>query len=350
MIEIDGSEGGGQFLRTALSLSALTGESFEVREIRDGRPNPGLRPQHLSAVEVLAEVCDAEVSETAVGADSLTFHPGDVQPGTYEVDIGTAGSIMLLFDTVLPLAMTTPKPIVLTATGGTDVKWSPTTAHYRQVKLPLLRRFGLQAVVDVDRPGFYPAGGGEATLRIGSTRLSRLTLSAREVGRGTQLDAARVYSLSSADLAESNVAARQAKAAVDELEKLGLPTVERDVRYANADSPGSAIAIRLEGEGTMAGFDALGEPGKPAEDVASEAVEDTTAFVQETTAAVDRHTADQLLVFLGLAGGEIAVPEITDHITASRTLLSAFGFDVDVEPKNGTHVLTVDDQFEFEGG
>lgn len=348
MIEIDGSEGGGQLLRSALSLSALTTEPFHITAIRGGRSNPGLRPQHLTAVELLADVCDAEVSEVAVGAESLTFSPEGVRPGTYTANIGTAGSVALLFDTVLPLAVVTPEPLVVAARGGTDVKWSPTAAHYRRVKLRLLRRFGLQAVVEIDRPGFYPAGGGAATLRIGPTRLAPIVLSDRDVSAdGVDVSGARVFSLASADLAEQAVADRQAEAAADGLERGGIPTIERTVRYAEADSSGSAIAIRLDWETTFAGFDALGEPGKPAEDVAAKAVTDATAFVQDTTAAVDRHTADQLVLFLALAGGRMAVPDVTDHVATSRELLSAFGLDVDIERESGPPVLTADEQSEF---
>lgn len=347
MIEIDGREGGGQLLRSALSLSALTSQPFQITGIRGGRSNPGLRPQHLTAVEVLAEVCDAEVSEAGLGTESLTFRPGTVRSGTYEADLGTAGSVMLLFDAVLPLSMTTREPIVVTARGGTDVAWSPTAAHYRQVKIRLLRRFGLQAVVDIDRPGFYPVGGGEATLRIGSTQLSPLVVPPRAASTAEEIAGARVFSLSSADLADNAVAARQAEAAVEGLSAEGISTIERTVRYADADSPGSSIAIRLECEGTVAGFDALGEPGKSAESVASEAVSDVATFVRNTTAAVDRHTADQLLVFLALVGGRLAVPELTDHIATSRELLAAFGFDVDVERDGGTPTVTAEGSPEF---
>ncbi len=342
MIEIDGSEGGGQFLRSALSLSVLTGEAFRITDIRGGRPTAGLRPQHLSAVELLADVCDAEVSETSEGTESLTFRPGTVRPGEYTGDIGTAGSITLLFDAILPIAVTTPGPLVVRARGGTDVKWSPTVAHYRQVKLRLMRRFGLQAVVEPDRPGFYPVGGGEATLRIGRGQTEPIECAARG-----ELAGARVFSLASTDLAEQAVADRQAETAVDRLAEAGIPTIERTVRYAEADSPGSSIAIRLDYENTFAGFDALGEPGKPAETVAADAVADAAAFVENTTAAVDRHTADQLIPFLALAGGRIPVPEITDHIDTHRKLLSAFGLRVDIERDDGTPVLTADGHFEI---
>lgn len=341
MIEIDGSDGGGQFLRSALSLSALTGEAFEIANIRGGRPTPGLRPQHLSTVELLSDVCDAEVSETTEGTESLTFRPKTVRSGAYTADIRTAGSIALLFDSILPLAMTVSEPIVVTARGGTDVKWSPTAAHYCQVKLRLLRQFGLQAIVDLDRPGFFPVGGGEATLRVGPSQLNRLEMAARNDFVG-----ARVFSLSSASLSEQEVSDRQAEAAVDGLENEEIQTIERTVRYAEADSPGSSVVVRLDWNEMCAGFDAIGEPGKPAEKVASDAVEAAIAFKERTEAVVDRHTADQLMVFLALAGGSVAVPEVTEHITTSQTLLSAFGFDTEIKTGGTTPLLNADAQLE----
>jgi RNA 3'-terminal phosphate cyclase (ATP) len=325
MIDIDGSEGGGQLLRSALAASALTGEAVHFEEIRGGRPEPGLRPQHLAVVELLADVCDAETSTAEIGTEELTFQPEEIRPGQYEVDIGTAGSVTLLFDAVLPLATALDGGLSVVARGGTDVKWSPTMAHYRRVKLPLVRQFGLQAVVEVDRSGFYPAGGGEATLRVGPSSLYPIRLEQRGEFTG-----ARVYSLASQSLAEPAVAERQAEQAVDSLDDAGLDTVEREVRYVAAESPGSALLVRLDYEDTRAGFDALGEPGKPSETVATEATERATDF-HAGDGALDAHTADQMLAFLALADGRIRIPEVTDHVQTNRDLLAAFGFDVSIQ-------------------
>ena len=333
MLEVDGSEGGGQLLRTALSLSALTGEPVEMTGIRGARPNPGLRPQHLAAVTLLAEVCDAEVSDVGVGTEALTFEPGPVAPGSVEVDVGTAGSVALLFDAVLPLATAIDAPLVVTATGGTAVKWSPTLAYYRLVKLPLLRQHGLQAAVEVDRPGFYPTGGGVARLYLGPSRLDGFDV--RDRG---DVVGARVHSLEAENLADRDVAARQAEAVLEPLEDAGLPVLERREHTAVADSPGSAVAVRLDYERTLAGFDALGERGRPAEDVGAAAAEAALAF-DEGDAAVDRHAADQLLAFLALTGGELRIPAVTDHVATNRDLLATFGYPVDVVEDGGGVVL-----------
>ena len=336
MLELDGSEGGGQLLRTALSLSTLTGTPFRMEGVRANRPEAGLRPQHVAAVTLLAEVGDADVSGAEVGAETLTFEPRTVRPGTYDVEIGTAGSVTLLFDAVLPLAGALDGHLAVRAAGGTDVKWAPTVDHYRRVKLPLLRRHGVSAAVDLDRRGFYPAGGGEATLWLGpsSPRPFDLASPGPVVG-------ARVYSAASADLAGRDVAERQAGAAADGLDGLGVEVVERTVQYANTSSTGSVVTLRLDCEGSTAGFDRLGERGTPAESVAEAAVGGARSFT-ESAAAVDRHTGDQLLVFLAIAGGQVAVPEVTGHVETNAALLGRFGYEVSIDRSGPVPVLSAD--------
>jgi RNA 3'-terminal phosphate cyclase (ATP) len=325
MLEIDGSEGGGQILRSALALAAITGRPVRIENVRGDRPDPGLKPQHLAVVETLAEITDARVSGTTTGADEVEFEPGPPTGGDVTARIGTAGSISLLFDAVLPLAVRIDEPLSVTATGGTEVKWSPPILTYRRVKLPLCRRFGLQAAIERERTGFYPAGGGRATLHLAPSSLSPLSLVERE-----PFVCARVYSIASADLADSDVARRQAETAQERLADCELDVQATHTISAESDSTGSALVVGLEYENSRAAFDALGEPGRPAEDVAASAVTGAVEF-RDGAGAVDRHLADQLLVFLALAGGEIRVPELTDHVTSSLALLEAFGFELEVD-------------------
>lgn len=333
MVELDGSQGGGGLVRTALTLAALTGEPFRIEEIRGARPNPGPRPQHLAAVRAVAQICDAEVTGNAQDSETLRFRPGALDGGSVAVDIGTAGSVTLLFDAVLPLAVGLDAPLSVTATGGTDVKWSPTAPYLQRVKLPLLRRFGLEATVEVDRTGFYPVGGGTATLRVAPSSLDPIVLSERGASVG-----ACIFSKASTDLASRSVAERQATAAAEALAAQGVEIAERRVMSVDADSTGSALAIRLDYEETIAGFDALGERGKPAEEVGREAAEAARTFYAGS-AAVDEHMADQLLVFLALAGGEASIPRVTDHVDTGRRLLSAFGTPVSAECRGDGTVL-----------
>ena len=297
MLEVDGSAGGGQLVRTAVTLSMVTGEAVEIADVRGDRPTPGLKAQHRAVVETAADVCDADVSGVETGSDTVTFDPGRPTGGRYEADIGTAGSVTLLFDTFLPLAARLDEPLTLTATGGTDVKWS---------------------AVESRRTGFYPAGGGRATLRLWPSSLSPVELSAPSAVTG-----ARVYSTAATDLADSNVAERQADAAVDGLANLGVEVVERRVSYVDSASPGSVVVVRVDCAETVAGFDAFGAPEKRAEALGNEAVEGVRPFVRDD-AAVDEYAADQLLVFLALVGGSVRIPRVTDHVSASLGLLETF--------------------------
>jgi len=353
MLDVDGSGGGGQLLRSALALSMLDGEPVEIDAVRGDRPDPGLKSQHLAAVETAAAVAGAEVEGAELGSETVTFEPGPVSGGRYEADIGTAGSLTLLFDTLLPLAAAIDEPVSVTATGGTDVTWSPPLAYLRAVKLPLLRQFGLAAVVELDRTGFYPAGGGRATLSLWPSELSPVVLDAP-----LEPTSARVYSKAATDLTDAEVAERQADAATDALHGLGIETVEHRTAYVASDSPGSAVVVRLDGapmgtdgastDGTgtgsrrpLAGFDAYGAPGKPAEEVVSEVTDQVRRF-RGGGAAVDVHLADQLLVFLALAGGRVAVPGISDHVATNRGVLETFDRPVGVDRSGPAPVLTAD--------
>lgn len=324
MLELDGSDGGGQLFRSALTLSALTGTPIEMEGIRGSRPERGLRSQHLAVLRTLADVCDASVEGAEVGATAVRFEPDDPTGGRYAATIETAGSLTLLFDAIVPLATAIDRPLRLAATGGTSVAWSPSMPWYRRVKLPLLRRLGVLAAVDVDRPGFYPAGGGQATLMVAPTTPERL--SRRDRG---PLERARVHSVATDDLA-NEVAERQADRAVERLAAADAPVVERTTRSVSAASTGTALLVALEYDTGVVGTDALGEPGKPAEDVADEAVE--AAFDDHGTGAtVDAHLADQLVPWLALAGGRVTIPRVTDHVRTHCELVGQFGFDVTID-------------------
>lgn len=325
MVTIDGRTGGGQLLRTALTLSAVTGTAFELEHVRAERPSPGLKPQHLAAIRTLSALCDAEVEGATPDAETLTFEPDRLEAASQTVDIGTAGSIALLFDAVLPLATAVAEPFELTAIGGTDVKWAPSIEYLRRVKLPLLGWAGLDGEVDLERSGFYPTGGGRASLTVRPSTVRTLCL----VDRGP-LERVQVFSKASDDLADAEVAERQASRAHERLHESSLHADVESVDYVDAASAGSVLLLRAIYEEAIAGFDALGERGKPSEAVADEAVDRFLAF-EDGAGAVDVHMGDQLVVFLALAGGEVHAPRATDHVRSSVDLVGRFGFDVDLE-------------------
>lgn len=266
-----------------------------------------------------------------MGSEQLTFEPGEPSFGEYAVVVGTAGSVTLVFDVGLPLAVGLDGLLGVDATGGTDANWSPPLDWYRGVKLPLLGQCGVCAVVDVDRRGFYPAGGGRATLSVGAPDPDPVRLQARG-----DRECARVFATATRDLADAAVGERLADAAREGLEDQGWVVRERVVSSVDARSTGALVVIRLDYDDALAGMAAMGEPGKPAEVVAAEAVERAGTF-HEGDAAVDAHLADQLLVFLAFVGGRVRIPRVTDHVRSNPDLLRAFGFDVRVEedPEGG---------------
>lgn len=324
MLEIDGGDGGGQVVRTATTLSALTGEAVRVDSVRGDRSTPGMKPQHVAAVEATAALCDATVDGADTGADTLEFRPGDVRAADVSVDVGTAGSVALVFDALLPLATALEAPATVTVTGGTDVAWAPPIDYLGHVKLPLLRAAGLDAALDVDRRGFYPVGGGDATLTLRPSTLDRIELSERGALRRVE-----VRSVAATDLADAEVAERQAAAAAEGIGP-DVP-VATEASYDDAASPGSAVTLAAVYERSRAGVSALGEAGKPSEDVASDAVAAFERF-HAGPAAVDRHLADQLQVPLALAGGRVTAPDVTAHLETNREVIAAFGLDVGLEP------------------
>lgn len=325
MLDIDGSTGGGQVLRSALALAVIDDQPVRISGIRANRPTPGLKSQHLAVVETLADISNASVDGAEQGGDTTEFAPGNPTGGHVSTDIGTAGSISLLFDAVLGLAVRLDDPLAVTATGGTEVKWSPPLLSHQRTKLSRCRQFGLHAAIDRHRTGFYPAGGGRATLHLAPASLSRLSLDERGALRG-----ARIYSLESADLADTEVARRQAETARDSLAEHGMNVRATETRSAVAESTGSALVVELEYDNSRASFDALGERGRPAEEVAGAVVTDALDF-HDSSAVVDRHLADQLLLFLALAGGDMQISKLTDHVEAHLSLLETFGYGLSVD-------------------
>lgn len=310
-------------LRTALSLSAVRGESFRMENIRGSRSNPGLKRQHLEAVRAAGRLSNADVEGDEIGSQELEFHPGNLENRSFTSNIGTAGSITLLYDTVLPVTSQFNTGFRLTAKGGTDVKWSPVFSYFREVKLPLLRSFGLDANVELRTTGYYPKGGGEAVLRTEEYSLDPILLTDRG-----ELQRFEVYSKASEELREQNVADRQADEAERMLKNSHISTpVDKNVKYEDTDSPGSSLLVKAVYENSITGFDALGERGKRSEEVAREAVQEFKSF-HSSDAAVDRHMADQLMVFMAVAGGEIRVPEVTDHLQTNIEVVRRFSDEI----------------------
>jgi RNA 3'-terminal phosphate cyclase (ATP) len=332
MVRIDGSqgEGGGQVLRSALTLALLTGKAMRIDRIRAARPKPGMMAQHLRAVAAAAAVGGAQVEGAQPGSQSLVFRPQGLYHGNFRFDIGTAGSTSLVLQTILlPLAAAC-RASTVEITGGTHVPWSP-CFHYLELHwLPFLRQMGLSATLHLERAGFYPRGGGAITAAVQPAEgIAPLRLT----GRGRLR---RIGCLSVVANLDPGIAGRQARQAQVRLAGCGAP-VETEELLLPAIGKGTLLLLLAEFEHSRCCYYALGERGKSAERVADEAADQLLAFLA-TGAAVDEHLADQLLLPLALAGGEseIATCRVTQHLLTNAEVVRQFlPVEIEVEGRLG---------------
>lgn len=321
-VRIDGSygEGGGQILRTSIALSALLGRPVEIVNIRAKRANPGLQPQHLTGVKVAALLTDAEVKGAEKGSTRLYFEPKTLKCGNFSIDIGTAGSISLIVQTLAPILLYAPCPTQITVTGGTDVAWAPPIDYMRFVFTKVLERFGAKLSIELIRRGHYPRGGGRAVVRAEPVKRLK-AVESEEFG-----NVVKISGISHAVNLPPHVAERQAKAAREELSKMGLDAdIAIEVRNDGL-GPGSGVVIwAVSDAGNVIGGDSLGERGKPAETVGKEAAQKLIA-VLKTRASIDPHMADMAVLYMALAEGRsrISTSEETMHLKTNMYIIEQF--------------------------
>jgi RNA 3'-phosphate cyclase len=314
MIEVDGSygEGGGQVLRTAVALAAVLSKEIHVFNIRAGRAEPGLRAQHMTGVKAAAELCSGYLSGLEIGSTEFVFKPGKPRAGTFRFDVGTAGSVTLVFQTIMPILAFAPGSVQLEISGGTDVKWSPPIDYLRLVTLPILKKIGYQGNLELVRRGHYPKGGG--LVRFSTDGSSTL----RPLRDNKSGPVSKIHGISHAVALPRHVAERQAAVAKKTLEeqKLPSPSIDLDVLDDRRQfGPGSGIVLSAETQsGSFLGSDALGERGRPAEDVGSTAGRILAEEVQ-SGAYLDRHMGDMIIPYLVLTEGssEVSVSRVTQH-------------------------------------
>lgn len=328
MLHLDGSvgEGGGQVLRSSLSLAAVTGRAFRMDRIRAGRDRPGLRNQHLAAVRAAAKISGAAVEGAEPGAGEVAFDPGTVRAGAYRFATGTAGSAVLVFQTVLPPLLRAGGPSRLVLEGGTHNVHAPPFEFLERAYLPVVERVtDARIEVELERPGFYPAGGGRFRARIrppnrgldGEEAAGRLELLER--GPEAARRARAIVSALPRHIAERELSIAHAML---DMRPDALEVVE--VSGEEAAGPGNAVMIELAfGEVTEV-FTGFGRKGKPAEDVAREACRRALAWL-ETGVPVGPRLADQLLLPLAIAdGGVFRTSEPTAHARTHARVIQAF--------------------------
>ncbi len=333
MVVIDGSlgEGGGQVLRTSLSLSAITGRSVRLEKIRAGREKPGLKRQHLTCVRAVAEICSAEVSEVDVGSMELDFRPGPVKGGEYRFAVGTAGSVTLVAQTVIPVLLMADAPSSVTITGGTHVPFAPIWEFFAETYLPELRRMGARVEAEIESCGFYPAAGGVVRLRVWPFAKEKTeNYALTDLGEYLGGKVVGVVSSISDSIAEAEVGIVGAQ-----LRELGL---EREIRRVESFGPGNYCYARLDYERSSVVFSSVGTYSKSRKAVANEVVKDVRDFVKSGRAC-EKHLADQLLVPAELLVGghpeynpglewhshwQLDIQETTSHYTTNRNVIAAF--------------------------
>lgn len=314
LLEVNGDylEGGGQILRTAVALSIITRIPVRIYNIRQNRPTPGLKSQHLKTLQALKELSHARVSGLELGSRETVFEPKKdiIDTDNLKIDIGTAGSIGLLLQSVLLVAAFKIKQrLGLHITGGTCGLGAIPIDYYPNVVFPVLSRCGLKAELRIIRRGYYPKGAGEVSLTVEPIENPQ-PIELSEQGRILKITGLSIASL---ELAKRQVAQRQAQQAKELLERDFSSPIDIGVEYADTYSIGSEINLyAYTDNGCILAADARGELKKRAEEVAEEAY---TKLKKEISAgaACDLHLADNLIAWMGLLGGRIRTSEISEH-------------------------------------
>jgi RNA 3'-terminal phosphate cyclase (ATP) len=331
MLTIDGSqgEGGGQVLRSSLALSLVTGTPFRITNIRAARKKSGLMRQHLTAVRAAADVGGAQLSGAGIGSKKLTFEPKGVRPGEYHFSIGTAGSTTLVLQTVLPALLTASGASELTLEGGTHNMQAPPFDFLERTFLPLVNRMGPRIKARLERPGFYPAGGGKIVVSIKPSE-TLIGLDLPERGEVKRRHARAIVAKLPRHIAEREVSVMA--------RELDWPTECLEIEEVRTSKgPGNVVMIGIECEHLTEVFTGFGQRGVSAENVASEVVSEAREYL-DSGVPVGRHLADQLLLPLALStnGGAYRTLRPSRHTQTHVEVLRLFlNVDIAVDHREG---------------
>jgi len=315
LILIDGSDAGGQLVRTATALSALTTKPFKMVSIRGARPRPGLQTQHIEGVKSLGELCNADIRGLSLSSKELEFYPKNLVERDLKIKISTAGSIGLILQAVM-IATSQMKGIEIEIDGGgTWNKWAPPVLYIEKVFFPLLRE---KSKIEIIKNGFYPRGGAKVKVKT-----SFLELKPIEIIEKKEITEIYGYSVASQNLKKAEVAERQAKRAEELIkQKLGKD-MKKEIKYVDTLSSGTGLLVNIITKNSIIGADSLGKRGKKAENVAKDVIK--KLILEYANGSVDRHAADMLLPYMALAGsGKIKTGEITHHILTNISIIEKF--------------------------
>ena len=345
ILEIDGNygEGGGQILRSSLSLSAILNRPIRISGIRAGRKKPGLAPQHLTCVNAVAAIANAEVIGGQLGSQTLTFRPQEISGGDYTFDVAesrpSAGALSLVFQSIaLPLSFAKVASSV-TLRGGTHVPWSPSVHYLREIFIPMAAKFGFQGSIRLSRWGWYPKGGGEAFAQV------QPSVDWRGVDFQHRGRLQAIHATSAGSNLPEHIINRQQNQIKKRLGRFdSLVNIERV--KGTSIGQGTLVFLKAEFENVRAGFSALGARGKRAERVADEACQELVDFVK-SDAAIEPYLADQLVLPMALAKGEsrFTTSQITRHLTTNIWLVQQFlpvRFEVNGAEKEPGEIVKVD--------
>lgn len=321
-MNINGSfgEGGGQILRTAISLSVLTKKNVSITNIRANRPNPGIKPQHYAMLDIIKKICNAKIDGLEIGSSNLKFSPGTIKCGDYFFDIGTAGSITLVFQACILSLIGIKEPVKIRLKGGTDVKWSPSWDYFNYVFIPLINKMNISVNAKLLKRGYYPKGGGEAEIIINPNRYIE----------SLKLDKIQKFKFINGKIHLSNlpdnIGTRMKNATIKILLKNNLK-YSFNIEKVISNSPGIGITLWTKNENAILGATIIGEKGVPAEKIGEEIAIKILREIKANS-TLDIHAFDQLIPYMVLSEfnkqSSCIIREISSHASTNMWLIGQF--------------------------